>query len=61
MEPYPHAYLIFSPTDAAQIEMTGILPPGQYRAIERDVLSSPEFETVLSQGGVLVLTLRATS
>ncbi len=60
MQPYPHAYLIFSPTDAAQIEMTGMLPPGRYRAIERDALSSPEFEPVLSQGGVLVLTLRAT-
>jgi hypothetical protein len=58
MEPYPNAYLIFSPTDAAQIEMTGILPPGKYRAIEHDVLSSPQFQTVLSQGGVVVVTLR---
>ena len=60
MEPYPHAFLIFSPTDAAQIEMTGALAPGQYQAIERDVRSSPQFETVLSQGGVLVVTLRFT-
>ena len=60
MEPYPHAYLIFSATDAAQIEMTGALPPGQYQAIERDVRSSRQFETVLSQGGVLVVTLRST-
>jgi GT2 family glycosyltransferase len=60
MEPYPHAYLIFSPTESAQVEMTGILPPGRYRGLERDVLASPEFKTVLSQGGVLVLTLRAT-
>ena len=60
MEPYPHAYLIFSPTESAQVEMTGILPPGRYQGLERDVLASPEFKTVLSQGGVLVLTLRAT-
>ena len=61
MQAYPHAYLIFSPTDAAEIEMTGMLPPGRYRAIEHDVVSSPAFEPVLSQGGVLVETLRATS
>ncbi len=57
MESYPHAYLIFSSTDAAQIEMTGALAPGKYQAIEQDVRSSPQFETVLSQGGVLVMTL----
>lgn len=57
MNGYTQAYLIFTPTEAAQIEMTGLLPPGSYQAIERAVLASPLFKKVIVRGDVIVLTL----
>jgi hypothetical protein len=61
MSEYPHAYLIFSPTDAAAVKMQGLLKPGEYHAIERAARSSPKFRTVISEGGVVVLTRSVTS
>jgi hypothetical protein len=51
------SYLVFATSDAAQVEMSGAMPPGDYARIEHAVLSSPLFHVVVNSAGVTIVTL----
>lgn len=57
MRPFRHAYLIFSKSQAAQIEMTGIMSPSSEARIRAAVLSSTDFRVVTSNNDITILTL----
>lgn len=54
---YPHAYLIFSSTDAAEVEMTGLLPKGSLLRLEREVQASGRFVIIMRASHITVLAL----
>jgi hypothetical protein len=54
---YHHAYLIFSSTDAAEVEMTGLLPRGTLLRLEQEVLASGRFRIDMRTAHITVLTL----
>jgi GT2 family glycosyltransferase len=54
---YRHAYLIFSSTDAAEVEMTGLLPRADLSRIERDVMASGRFVVVMRTPHITVVSL----
>jgi hypothetical protein len=54
---FPHAYLIFSSTDAAEVEMTGLMPRDSLVRLEREVMASKRFVIVMQTPHIAVLTL----
>ncbi|MDQ1360247.1 MAG: hypothetical protein QOJ44_624, partial [Acidimicrobiaceae bacterium] len=57
MSRYRHAYLIFSSTDAAEVEMTGLLPRADLSRVERDVMASGRFVVVMRTPHITVVSL----
>lgn len=54
---YQHAYLIFSSTDAAEVEMTGLMPRGALPHLEQEVLASGRFRVAMWTSHITILTL----
>jgi hypothetical protein len=57
MARYKHAYLIFSSTDAAEVEMTGLMPRGALPHLEQEVLASGQFRVAMRTSHITILTL----
>jgi GT2 family glycosyltransferase len=59
MDPHrhPHAYLLLTRSQIADVEMTGIMPVGSIVRIEQTLTRSPEFTVIYRNPDAMVITL----
>lgn len=57
MSPYPAAYFSVTRSQEANVDATGLMPPGTLEKIKQALLQSPEFQVVYQNSDAVVFTL----